>query len=116
MKPIADTPNELRQILDDADAQALIMQFGLLEELRKLSARTDLPKARTNVAFYYDCPTHWIAAIYHMGHPVATENGYAVTCFPKSGYSRTKFLDTFQASVGASPYFVESRALRPPNN
>ena len=116
MTPLADTPNELRQIIDDADAQVLIVQFGLLDELRKLSARTDVPKARMNVVFYENCPTHWVAAMYHMGHPVAAENGYAVTCFPKSGYSRTQFLDVFRASVGALPYFVEGRKMQPPQN
>jgi hypothetical protein len=46
MKPLSETPNELRETLDDTAARALLVQVGLLERLLDLTRKPELPEPR----------------------------------------------------------------------
>jgi hypothetical protein len=97
MTPISDTPDEVRSIIDDADAKLLLMQLGIIEKLLehgkalKESNVAGFSKSHAATAYSPDHPTHWIMATYCSGFTNPTDNGFMVDCIPKSRCSFEQF-------------------------
>src|SRR5436190_20956082 len=80
---LAARPGELVKILDDDEAQELLVFCGLGGALIADSSRPSFVQYATHARH----PTHWILFGRYTGHPNPRDNGYTATCLPKSQYS-----------------------------
>jgi len=71
-------PNEFVKVTDNAEAQLLMLQLGILDAVLK-------------AVLDHNHPTHWIIAETYHGFADAEDNGYAVVCIPKSKFNRAEF-------------------------
>jgi hypothetical protein len=117
MTPLEATPNQVREFLDDTDAKTLLIQFGLLDKLLEFGRQPGLAEPRADTIHYTDHATHWIIGIRYRGYASADQNGYAVTCLPKSVYSFDQFRAFERDRLRGVPIDLEESGwLRPPQN
>lgn len=102
MKLLSETPNELRQTMDDTEARTLLVEAGLLDDLLELTHKPELPEPRADAVCDTNHPTHWILGVNYRGFPAAADNGYAVRCFPKSLYTFDQFKTCIRDTLGGS--------------
>jgi hypothetical protein len=102
MKPLSDTPDEMREALDDATARAMLVQLGLLGGLLELTRKPELPEPRADMVCDTNHPTHWILGVHYRGYPAAADNGYAVRFFPKSRYTVEQFRAAIRRDIGGA--------------
>jgi hypothetical protein len=94
MKPITDTPDEVRRIADNTDAKLFLTQLGLLDKLLELAVRPEgvSPSKPWGSRLYLSNHiTHWIIADYYCGYANPADNGFLITCIPKSQCSPDEF-------------------------
>ena len=91
MKPLSETPDEVRETFDDAEAETLLDQLGLLNELPDLTGEPEPAEPRTDILCDINHPTHWILALRYRSYPAAADNGYVVRCLPKSRCTLEQF-------------------------
>jgi hypothetical protein len=102
MKPLSETPDEVRETLDDAIARTMLVQLGLLDRLLDLTRKPELPEPRADTMCDTNHSTHWILGIHYRGYPAAADNGYAVRCYPKSRYTLKQFRAAIRDTLGGS--------------
>jgi hypothetical protein len=115
VKPLTETPDEVRTIRDDADAKILLVQLGIID---KFSKPPGLAKGAVTLC-HSDHPTHWIVATRFFGHPKTTDNGFDVICCPKSRFSPAD-MDTVLADIKTQTFSPGIRgkivSTKPPQN
>jgi len=116
MKPLSETPHELRQTLDDATARSMLVQLGLLDRLLDLAHKPELTEPRADMVCDTEHATHWIFGVYYHGYPAAADNGYTLRCFPKSIYTFEQFRAAIRRDIGGdTPIdFQQTWEGRPP--
>src|SRR5207253_2885814 len=97
--PLSDTPNDVRQTIDDTEARAWLVELGHFDDLA-LAERAGLPEPRAESVCDTNHPTHWVFGVHYHGYPSAADNGYAVRCFPKSIYTIEQFKEIIRRQLG----------------
>jgi len=80
---LAARPDEFVKILDNDEAQELLVFCGL-------GGGFIADSKRPRFVQYATCnrhPTHWILFGRYTNHPNPRDNGYTATCLPKSKYN-----------------------------
>jgi len=95
MKPLTETPDEVRLITDDADVKLLMIQLDMLDATlaQETAHRAKYPVRSGTRALARNHPTHWIAVDSFWGFANPTDNGYAALCYPKSKYTKLEFIE-----------------------
>jgi hypothetical protein len=101
MQPLAETPHEIRETVDDTEARAWLVQLGHLDRLLEM-AHAGLPEPRAEMICDTNHPTHWVFGVYYHGYPLTADNGYTVRCFPKSEYTLEKFKRVIRGQIGGN--------------
>ena len=89
----------------DAEAEALILECGILEQFKATQAL-----ARQAVVFV-DHPTHFLIAERYSGQSSPAENGYGVICFSKAQFTPDQFQEIASSYLGNSRQEIEE--IRP---
>jgi len=86
-------PNEFVKVTDNAEAQLLMLQLGILDAVLKAekAQQAKALKQSGTTVLDHNHPTHWIIAETYHGFADAEDNGYAVVCIPKSKFNRAEF-------------------------
>lgn len=87
IEKLQNSPNERFKISDDAQAEMLLLELGILDQFKKKPQ----PAATTQAVIYNEHPTHHILGVLYMGHPKAGDNGYLVICIPRSEFTVEQF-------------------------
>jgi hypothetical protein len=104
VKPLSETPNEFRRILDNAEAKIVLMQLGIMEKLLEYATRPvgmSLSEPWSARIYSTDHPTHWIVADYFTGFANPADNGFAVACIPKSQVTLEQFREVQRKNAAA---------------
>jgi hypothetical protein len=92
-------PKKCVDITDDADAETLLSELGILE--RFVGNRA--VGTSTQSVVHSGHPTHHILALLYLGRTKASDDGFLVLCLPKSEYSDRAFLHFAQQILGTTP-------------
>ena len=103
---LLQNPNQYFEISDDNDALFLLIELGLSAQFEQ-----GVKESRTQLVIYDEHTTHWIAAVHLTGKTPPSENGYIVTCIPKSKCDRAGFSRFIQQSFGDSVAVEKMRPL-----
>ena len=83
MKP--HLPNDRVSIItDDTEAQALMLQYGVLDQV----SRQAYPDDTTSACIVEHHPTHWLLCARFWRNPDPAENGFMVVAYPKDSVDR----------------------------
>jgi hypothetical protein len=120
MTPLTATPDLFRKIIDDTEAKAFLVEFGLLEKLLEHRREHGLPGPWAASAYYTTHPTHWIIATRLEGFANPADNGYVLDCLPKSqcSFERFRLLAVANAddTFPDGPATFASEKPQPPQN
>lgn len=82
---LASNPDEPRCIADDVEAELFLDELGILGQLlEKVKCAPSHSAPWAVHLFFSDHPTHWIIANHLSGLRPPGDNGYIVSCIPKS--------------------------------
>jgi hypothetical protein len=78
-------------------ARALLVSLGLYGRFEH-AADVTVPDPGVAIVYYEAHPSHWLMATFTCRFPEAEENGYAVQCLPKAGFSRDRAMQVFDGA------------------
>jgi hypothetical protein len=103
-------PNDPFAWADD-EAKLLCVELGIVNRFK------DFNELRTQVVEFGEHPTHHILALRFSGQPDPSENGFQVTCVPKSKVSPAEFQEmTAKYNLGSQVIHRERFGGPPVNN
>jgi hypothetical protein len=103
-------PHEGLAVADD-EAKLLCFELGIVDRFKN----TD--QFRTQVVVFGEHPTHHILALHFSGQPDPSENGFQVSCFPKSKVSPVGFQEIIaKFNLGTQVIYAEGFGGPPINN
>lgn len=113
---LAADPGRYIEVQDDAKAQQLLLELGLLA---KLQEPAPISSGQVRLATLDTHPTHVIAAYRFVGHANPKDNGYVVKCYPRSKFTLEQ-VDSLigadmKAADAARPVFHKRFSVRPEN-
>lgn len=103
-------PHEGLALVDD-EAKMLCFELGIVDRFK------DFHELRTQIVVFGEHPTHHILALRFSGQPDPSENGFQVSCLPKSKVSTAKFAEIITGyNLGSDVIHAEGFGGPPINN
>jgi hypothetical protein len=96
--------------LADEEAKILLFELGVVDRFKKSD------ELLTQAVIVNEHLTHRILALHFSGQPDPLENGFQVTCFPRSKVSADKFQDFVSEFRLGTAIYVEGFAGPATNN
>jgi len=87
IEKLKNSPNEEFRISNDAQAEVLLLELGILDRFK----RAPQPHATTQAVVFNEHPTHHVLGALYLGHPKPADNGYFVICLPRSQFTTKQF-------------------------
>jgi hypothetical protein len=92
---------QIAQVSDDAEAQMIMLQLGILDSVSSKKNSSDT----TSLCVAENHPSHWCLCARIWGNADPSENGFMVIAYPKSNF------DLMSVHVLAQQYLAHSTRL-----
>jgi hypothetical protein len=93
-------PNDRVSVIsDDADAQALMLEYDVLDQV----SHKKYPDDTISCCIVEHHPTHWLLCARFWGNPDPTENGFSVVAYPKDLVDRFTVQEKLHELLAGAP-------------
>lgn len=106
---LRENPDDGIDIQDDKQASAFLRQIGIVDAFADGHTLAEMPTVQ--ICGFGGVRTHFILAFLFSGCVPAEENGYLVSCAPRSGFAPGLTAGDFAESASREPRFRRLRVI-----